>query len=67
MITHIGGARTAQSLFGVTFHEIEHMYFPMIIGQDEKAFTCMDEGLTSFNTAEASAEFWNQDLWDPRR
>lgn len=43
------------------------MYFPMIIGQDEKTFTWMDEGLTSFNTAEASAEFWNQDSWDPRK
>lgn len=67
MITHIGGARTDESLFGVAFHEIGHIYFPMIIGQDEKAFTWMDEGLTFFNTAEASAEFWNQDSWDPRK
>jgi Peptidase family M1 domain len=67
MITHIGGARSDQSLFGVTFHEIGHMYFPMIVGQDEKQFTWMDEGLTSFNTSEGSSAFWNSDAWAPER
>ncbi|MDZ4700378.1 MAG: M1 family metallopeptidase [Rhodothermales bacterium] len=66
MMTHIGGARTDRSLFGVTFHEIGHMWFPMVVGQDEKAFTWMDEGLTSFNTNEAAREFWNDDtVWAP--
>ena len=65
MITHIGGARDDQSLFGVTYHEIAHMYFPMIVGQNEKAYTWMDEGLTSYNTAEGSSDFWNSDSWDP--
>ncbi|MFT4604777.1 MAG: hypothetical protein ACI9W4_001514 [Rhodothermales bacterium] len=36
----------------MTLHEIAHMYFPMIVGQDEKDDTWMDEGLTSFNTNE---------------
>lgn len=65
MITHIGGARNDQSLFGVTFHEIGHMWFPMIVGQDEKQYTWMDEGLTSFNTSEATADFWGADAWSP--
>lgn len=43
------------------------MYFPMIVGQDEKEFTWMDEGLTSFNTAEGSAVFNDTDSWNPRR
>ncbi len=67
MMTHIGTGRPGGSVFGVTFHEIAHMYFPMIIGQDEKEFTWMDEGLTSFNTAEGSAEFYDTDSWEPRR
>ncbi len=67
MITHIGSGRPGGSVFGVTFHEIGHMYFPMIVGQDEKAFTWMDEGLTSFNTAEGSAAFYDRDSWDPNR
>jgi len=67
MITHIGGGRNDQSLFGVTFHEIGHMWFPMIIAQDEKENSWMEEGLTSFNTAEGSAKFWNQNSWVPER
>ena len=65
MITHIGGHRTESSLFSVTFHEIAHMWFPMMIGQNEKAFTWMDEGLTSFSTNEAQAIFFDVDAWRP--
>ncbi len=68
MMTHIGRSRSEQSLFSVTFHEIAHMWFPMIVAQDEKAYTWMDEGLTSFNTAEARAAFWNDSTqWNPER
>lgn len=66
MMTHIGGARSDRGLFGVTFHEIGHMWFPMIVGENEKNFTWMDEGLTSFNTSEATADFWDVDAWSPR-
>lgn len=65
MMTLIGGTRSDRRLFGTTFHEIGHMWFPMIVGQNEKQYTWMDEGLTSFNTAEASADFWDEDSWDP--
>lgn len=65
MMTHIGGARSDQGLFGVTFHEIGHMWFPMIVGENEKNFTWMDEGLTSFNTSEATIDFWQADAWSP--
>ncbi|MFQ5570834.1 MAG: M1 family metallopeptidase [Rhodothermales bacterium] len=66
MITLIGGARNDRSLFGVTYHEISHMWFPMIVGQDEKQYTWMDEGLTSFNTNEGSSAFWQQNSWNPQ-
>ncbi|RMF58477.1 MAG: M1 family peptidase, partial [Bacteroidetes bacterium] len=67
MITLIGGTRNDQSLFSVTYHEIGHMWFPMVVGQDEKQYTWMDEGLTSFNTNEGRAAFWQDDVWDPGR
>ncbi|MEM8485573.1 MAG: M1 family metallopeptidase [Bacteroidota bacterium] len=68
MMTHIGGNRTDQSLFSVTLHEVAHMWFPMIVGQDEKAYTWMDEGLTSFNTNEGKAAFWNDSTqWLPSK
>lgn len=63
MMTLIGRSRSERGLFGVTFHETAHMYFPMIVATDEKENTWMDEGLTSFNTAEGEAEFWGEDPW----
>ena len=59
MMTLIGGDRTDESLFGVTYHEIAHMWFPMMVAQDEKTYTWMDEGLTSFNTNEGRAAFFD--------
>ena len=68
MITLIGGGRNDRSLFGVTLHEIVHMWFPMLVNQDEKSFTWMDEGLTSYLTAEGTDIYWGEELaWMPER
>jgi hypothetical protein len=67
MMTLIGGDRTDPSLFGVTYHEIAHMWFPMIVSQDEKRFTWMDEGPVSFVTNEGRGAFFEQDAWQPRQ
>ena len=67
MMTLIGGDRTDASLFGVTYHEIAHMWFPMIVSQDEKRFTWMDEGPVSFVTNEGRGAFFEQDAWQPRQ
>ncbi len=58
MITLIGGNRTYRSLFGVTYHELSHMWFPMVVGTNEKRYTWMDEGTTTFNTAVGEADFF---------
>jgi aminopeptidase N len=53
MITCIGGGRAAQEstgVFGTTLHETAHMWFPMMVGSDEKTYAWQDEGLTTFNT-----------------
>ncbi|MEM7786612.1 MAG: M1 family metallopeptidase [Bacteroidota bacterium] len=75
MMTLIGGNRTDARLFSVTYHEIAHMWYPMLVGTNEKAFTWMDEGLTSFNTNEGIAAFFDGsaddrpviDAWDRSR
>lgn len=48
MITIIGGRRTPISLYGVIAHELGHMWWPMVVGSDERRFAWMDEGLASF-------------------
>ena len=58
MITLIGGARDSVALYSVTVHEIGHMWFPMMVGSDEKRFAWQDEGLTRFNQSLGMADFF---------
>jgi hypothetical protein len=62
MMTLMGSYNSRQasdtSLYGVTAHELAHMWFPMIVGVDERRRAWMDEGTTSFNGDHASDEFY---------
>ncbi len=49
MITIVGGGRTPLSLYGVISHEIAHMWWPMVVGTNERRFAWIDEGLASFS------------------
>ena len=40
--------RTKYGLISVIIHEVGHNWFPMIINSDERQWTWMDEGLTTF-------------------
>jgi hypothetical protein len=60
MMTLIG-PYTAQgdtALYNVTAHELGHMWFPMIVGVDERRYGWMDEGTTNFNENEAHNDFF---------
>lgn len=69
MMTLIGGFnRSPGSLFSTTYHEVGHMWFPMIVGQDEKEHTWMDEGVTSFHQTDGRGAFHQDpDVWRPER
>ena len=41
-------ARTKYGLISVVIHEVGHNWFPMIVNSDERQWTWMDEGLTTF-------------------
>ncbi|MBA4058452.1 MAG: aminopeptidase, partial [Marivirga sp.] len=41
-------AQTRQGMIGVVVHEVGHNFFPMIINNDERQTTWMDEGVNSF-------------------
>jgi len=62
MMTLIGSYNSPQSndtsLYGVTAHELAHMWFPMIVGTDERRHAWLDEGTTTFNGGHASNEFY---------
>jgi len=64
MITHIGQYDSAEGLFGVTYHEISHEWFPMIVGTNEKAYAWFDEGTTEFNETEGRDDFFpDKNAW----
>ncbi len=46
MMTIVGGRRPA----GTIAHELVHMWFPMLVGSNEKRYAWQDEGFTSFWT-----------------
>ena len=58
MLTLVGGSRDSSALQSVIFHETGHVWFPMIVGSDEKRHPWQDEGLTRFNQAQGRTDFF---------
>lgn len=58
MMTVIGDYNRAGavSLYGVTAHEIAHMWVPMMVSTNERRYTWIDEGHTTFHTQQANVD-----------
>lgn len=52
MATLITGERSFPSLVGVSVHEWMHSWYQMLLGTNEALYAWMDEGFTSFGSAE---------------
>jgi len=52
MATLITGERSLNSLVGVSVHELMHSWYQMILGTNEALYAWMDEGFTSYASAE---------------
>ncbi len=55
MVNFLTGRRSPRSLLGVTAHEAAHEWFYAILATNESDYAWMDEGFTSYATAEAMA------------
>jgi hypothetical protein len=58
MMTCIGGQWDSLSMQEVVTHEIGHMWFPMMVGSDEKRHTWQDEGLVQYLQSQSIADFY---------
>lgn len=57
-------AKTA-GLWGVTDHEFGHIWFPMIVGSNERRYGWMDEGFNTFINGIAAKDFNNGEYARP--
>ena len=53
-------------LWGVTDHEFGHIWFPMIVGSNERLFGWMDEGFNTFLNSISSVDFNNGEYKEPK-
>jgi hypothetical protein len=56
---------TREGLYSVITHEIGHMWFPMVVGSDERRYAWMDEGFNTFINIFSEEGYFKRD--DTRR
>ena len=55
-----------ESLWGVTDHEFGHIWFPMIVGSNERLYAWMDEGFNTFINSLSGVDFNNGEYKTPQ-
>jgi peptidase M1-like protein len=58
---------SAAGLYRVLTHEIGHMWYPMIVGSDERRYAWMDEGFNTFINTFSEEGYWKRDDSATRR
>jgi len=51
---------TPEELYNVVTHEIGHMWYPMVVGSDERRYAWMDEGFNTFINTFSEEDYWSR-------
>jgi hypothetical protein len=51
---------SGQDLYAVLTHEVGHMWYPMVVGSDERRYPWMDEGFTTFIGTFSEEGYWKR-------
>jgi hypothetical protein len=54
-------------LYNVVTHEIGHMWYPMMVGSNERRYAWMDEGFNTFINTFSEEDYWKRDDSNIRR
>ncbi len=66
-IVFCGSRAKGASLWGVTDHEFGHIWFPMIVGSNERLYAWMDEGFNTFINSLSQKAFNEGEYFRPQR
>jgi len=58
MLTFVPNAPSREDTYWVLAHEFGHMWFPMIVGSNERLYPWMDEGFNTFIDIEAIQQYF---------
>lgn len=64
-IVFCGHEAKGKALWGVTDHEFGHIWFPMIVGSNERKYAWMDEGFNTFINQYSTKNFNNGEYYGP--
>ena len=60
MVAMEAPSRTKEGLYNVVTHEIGHMWYPMIVGSNERLYAWMDEGFNTFINTFSEEDYWSR-------
>lgn len=61
MVAMESGSESKEDLYSVVTHEIGHMWYPMVVGSDERRYAWMDEGFNTFINTFSEEGYFKRD------
>ena len=60
MVAMEAKGESGPDLYDVVTHEIGHMWYPMVVGSDERRYAWMDEGFNTFINTFSEESYWKR-------